>query len=63
MVRGQVMLLSDCLASRMGAPGLDPIHVEGRGRYLVRADIPALYAAAARALGPEIRLAGRRVCC
>jgi len=57
MVRGQVML------SRIGAPGLNQINVEGRGRYLVRADIPALYAAAARALGPEIRLAGRRVCC
>ncbi len=57
MVRGQVML------SRIGAPGLNPINVEGRGRYLVRADIKALYAAAARALGPEIRLAGRRVCC
>ena len=63
MVRGQVMLLSGGLASRMGAAGLSAIHVEGRGRYLVRADITALYAAAARALGPEIRLAGRRVCC
>ena len=63
MVRGQVMLLSDCLASRMGVAGLNPIQVEGRGRYLVRADIPGLYAAAANALGPEIRLAGRRVCC
>ncbi len=63
MVRGQVMLLSDCLAARMGADGLNPLQVEGRGRYLVRADITALYSAAARALGPEIRLAGRSVCC
>jgi cytosine/adenosine deaminase-related metal-dependent hydrolase len=63
MVRGQVMLLSDRFASRTIASGLHAIHVEERGRYLVRADIPALYAAAARVLGPEIRLAGRRVCC
>ena len=68
MVRGQVMLLSErlasrCLASRTDARGLHPIQLEGRGRYLVRADIPALRAAAVRALGPEIRLAGRRVCC
>lgn len=65
MVRGQVMMLSDCLASRAGfnQTRLNPINLEGRGRYLVRADIPELYAAAARALGPEIRLAGRRVCC
>jgi cytosine/adenosine deaminase-related metal-dependent hydrolase len=63
MVRGQVTLLSDGLASRLGAGGLDPIQVEGRGHYLIRADIKTLYAAAARALGPEIRLAGRRVCC
>jgi cytosine/adenosine deaminase-related metal-dependent hydrolase len=63
MVRGQVMMLSECVASRTNVPGLNPIHLEGRGRYLVRADVRALYAAAARALGPEIRLAGRRVCC
>jgi hypothetical protein len=63
MVRGQVMLLSDCLAARMGTRALNPIHVEGRGRYLVRADIKALYDAATRVLGPEIRLAGRRVRC
>jgi hypothetical protein len=63
MLRGQMMLLSDCLASRMSAHGLNPIHVEGRGRYLVRADIPAVYAAAARVLGSEIHLAGRRVHC
>jgi cytosine/adenosine deaminase-related metal-dependent hydrolase len=63
MVRGQVMLLSEHLAARIGAAGFDSIHVEGRGRYLVRADTQGLFAAAARALGPEIRLAGRRVCC
>jgi cytosine/adenosine deaminase-related metal-dependent hydrolase len=63
MVRGQVMLLSECLGSRLGTDGLNPIQVEGRGRSLVRADIAGLRAAAARALGPEIRLAGRRICC
>lgn len=63
MVRGQVKLLSEHLASGIDATDLDPIDVEGRGRYLVRADIRGLLAAAAHALGPEIRLAGRRVCC
>ena len=63
MVRGWPMLLSESLASRTGSSGLRPIQVEERGSYLVRAEIPKLYSAAAQALGPEIRLAGRRVCC
>jgi cytosine/adenosine deaminase-related metal-dependent hydrolase len=60
MVRGRVMLT----ASRFARPfiGLKPIHVEGRGSFLIRADMPYLHAAASAALGAELRLAGRRVC-
>jgi len=65
MIGGRVMLLSDRFAENAGASraaGFHNISVEGRGRWLVRAPIPGLYAAAVAALGPEIRLAGRRVC-
>lgn len=65
IIGGRVMLLSDCLASTIDsshAAGLHRISLEGRGRWLVRAPVPRLYAAAAATLGPEVRLAGRRVC-
>jgi cytosine/adenosine deaminase-related metal-dependent hydrolase len=64
MVRGRVMLVSGRFAAQ-ACPrfkGLEPIHIEGRGTFLIRADAPSLYAAASVAIGPEVRLAGKRIC-
>jgi cytosine/adenosine deaminase-related metal-dependent hydrolase len=64
MVRGRFMMASN----RLAAPpcprfkGLKSIHIEGRGRFLIRADVPYLHAAASMAIGAEVRLAGKRVC-
>jgi cytosine/adenosine deaminase-related metal-dependent hydrolase len=60
MVGGRVMLASDRFARPF--QGLKPIHVEGRGRFLIRADIEYLHAAASMALGADVRLAGKRIC-
>ena len=58
IVNGRIKLLS-------GHPdtgkSLKPLHVEGRGKYLVDADVPYLHENATRALGPDYNLAGRRV--
>jgi cytosine/adenosine deaminase-related metal-dependent hydrolase len=63
MIGGRIMLRSEDFSSTIDAgAGLHRISVEGRGRWLVRAPIPRLYAAAAAVTGPEIRLAGKRVC-
>jgi cytosine/adenosine deaminase-related metal-dependent hydrolase len=65
MIGGRVMLLSAALAGHSRAHyvgGLNRICIQGRGQWLIRADVPDLYAEAVRELGPEIRLAGRRVC-
>ncbi len=62
LVGGRVMLASERFAERMNGD-FHPIEVEGRGRYLVRAPIPRLRAAAVEALGSDFRLAGKRVCC
>jgi cytosine/adenosine deaminase-related metal-dependent hydrolase len=59
MVRGRVMLASKRFARSF--KGLKPIHIEGRGSFLVRADVPYLHAAASAAIGAEVRLAGKRV--
>jgi cytosine/adenosine deaminase-related metal-dependent hydrolase len=61
MIGGRIMLVSERYAGTQ-IKGFHPIHVEGRGHWLVRADIPRLHAAAVQALGTEIRLAGKRVC-
>jgi cytosine/adenosine deaminase-related metal-dependent hydrolase len=60
LIGGRIMLSSDRFAELTGTD-FRPIDVEGRGRRLVRADIPRLYSSAAVALGPEIRLAGRLI--
>jgi cytosine/adenosine deaminase-related metal-dependent hydrolase len=60
MVRGRVMLVSSRF--RTVGKGFHAIHVEGRGSWMIRVDVPRFYTAAAKALGPEIRVAGRRVC-
>ena len=65
LIAGRIMLVSDRFSQRLPAhdlAGQHPIQIEGRGRWLIRADVPRLYDAAVEALGPEIRLAGRRVC-
>jgi cytosine/adenosine deaminase-related metal-dependent hydrolase len=65
MIEGRVMLMSDRFASHAAgipARGLNPIFVEGRGQWLIRADVAGLHAATLRALGSEIRVSGRRIC-
>jgi cytosine/adenosine deaminase-related metal-dependent hydrolase len=64
LVGGKVKLLSQRLADRLPTAwkrGLEPIHVEGRGDYLVKANVSQLYAAAKEILGPDFKLAGRAV--
>jgi cytosine/adenosine deaminase-related metal-dependent hydrolase len=64
LVGGEVKLLSQNLANRLPPickRRLEPIHVEGRGDYLVKAPVSQLYAATKQILGPDIKLAGRRV--
>jgi len=61
MVRGRAMLLSDSLVPRI-PKGFQRVHVEGRESRWIRADVARLRANAARAIGPEVRLAGRRIC-
>jgi cytosine/adenosine deaminase-related metal-dependent hydrolase len=64
MVRGRVMLMSDRFSANHGCTdfsGFNPIHLEGRGSWLIRANVPELHAIASAALGPELRLAGKRV--
>ena len=64
MIAGRIMAVSDRFASGaedLDRKGMEPIHLEGRGHWLVRAPVAMLFVTASRALGPEIRLAGRRV--
>ncbi len=64
IVRGCVMLMSDRFANRGGmsrSNALHTIHLEGRGRFHIRADVPHLLEAAARVVGPNVRLAGKRI--
>jgi cytosine/adenosine deaminase-related metal-dependent hydrolase len=61
MVGGKVKLMSTVLASQWRPAGLYRLEVEGRGEFFVDANIPKLRASAERALGLEIRLAGRRI--
>lgn len=58
MINGRIKLLSDEFGARKH---LHSIHVEGRGKFFVDADVPGLHEIAMKALGPEYRLAGRRV--
>ena len=62
--RGKVKLLSKSFARRV--PGLahgrfTRLHVEGRGEFLVDADVPRRYKQAVRQLTLPVRLAGRVV--
>jgi hypothetical protein len=58
MIGGRVMLLSSELGPR---EGLHPIEVEDRGKCLIRANVPQLYATAAGILTDPVRLAGKRI--
>jgi cytosine/adenosine deaminase-related metal-dependent hydrolase len=59
MIGGKVKLIGAKLARHTS--GLQPLSVEGRGDLLVCAQVRRLRREAERALGGEIRLAGRRV--
>jgi cytosine/adenosine deaminase-related metal-dependent hydrolase len=64
MVRGRVRLVSPRLLDRTSA--LDagewhPVNVEGRGKWFTDVDLPSLHEQTVRVLGPEYRLAGRRI--
>ena len=63
MTGGAVKLLSAGLAMRFPRlrRSLQPVTLEGRGKFFVAADVTALYDDAAQALGAEIRLGGKRV--
>jgi cytosine/adenosine deaminase-related metal-dependent hydrolase len=61
---GRIKLLSRRLGEqlpRRRKAGLEPVSIEGRGDYLVDANIAELYASVASELGTNFRLAGKRV--
>ncbi len=58
MLEGRIKLLAADLDA--GLP-LSTLHLEGRGDYLVDADLPWLHAQASQSLGPDYMLAGKRV--
>ena len=60
MINGKLKLISTALARRFPS-ALNRLHVEGRGEFLVDANVARLRRQAARAIGNDIRLAGRRV--
>jgi cytosine/adenosine deaminase-related metal-dependent hydrolase len=63
-INGRVKLASPELFEQLPAATrkrLRRLHVEGREPVMVDADVPALYRDAAKALGPDVRLAGRRI--
>jgi len=61
IVGGKVKLIAPSLARRMPKNGLHTLQVDGRGEFLVDANIPKLRAHVRGALGPDVRLAGRRI--
>jgi cytosine/adenosine deaminase-related metal-dependent hydrolase len=61
LIGGRTMLVNPAL----GLPAGDDLHeiaLEGRGKWLVRVNIPKLREAASTALGRELHLGGKRVC-
>jgi cytosine/adenosine deaminase-related metal-dependent hydrolase len=64
IARGRIQLISKRLLERVPSSwtsGWHSIRVEGRGEWLTPFDVPLFLQEAQAALGPEIRLAGRRV--
>ena len=66
IVNGVVRLISTGLRARFAPAALDTFYalrrVEGRGDIWVDADVPALLEETKQVLGPDIHLAGKRVC-
>ncbi|HEY1241535.1 MAG TPA: amidohydrolase family protein [Bryobacteraceae bacterium] len=63
-VGGELKLASPGLAAQLPSAErarLQPIEIEGRGRFLVAADVHGLYNQTAAVLGRDFQLAGRRV--
>jgi len=58
IVRGKVRLVSP---SFLNTTEWHPINVEGRGNWFTDVNLPSLHDETLRVLGPEYRLAGRRV--
>jgi hypothetical protein len=61
---GRIRLIDPNLAQQLPArvrSRFQPLTVEGRATVLVDADVRTLYRAAARHLGNDLRLAGKRV--
>lgn len=64
IVGGQIRLASDTAASLWppsALTSLEPIEVEGRGRYLIAADVPRLFNETTRSLQKAPRLAGKAI--
>ncbi len=64
VVDGRIQLASTQLASRFALPSSRRFHsicIEGRGRWCVAENIPYLHSLAVKGLGPDFRLAGKRV--
>ncbi|HLH37758.1 MAG TPA: hypothetical protein VKX39_01305 [Bryobacteraceae bacterium] len=61
IVAGRIHLISRRLASQIGPDQFHPIALEHRGQWLTPFDIPRLLQRTRAILGPEIRLAGKRV--
>ena len=64
MVRGKVRLVSPRLLDRtfaLDAGEWHPVNVEGRGRWFTNVNLASLHEQTVRVLGPEYRLAGRRI--
>jgi cytosine/adenosine deaminase-related metal-dependent hydrolase len=64
VVRGRIRLIAPDLAAQLPRAlraSLEPLAVEGRPEVLVDANVRRLYRAAARHLGPGLRLAGKQV--
>jgi hypothetical protein len=65
VVGGRIRLISPELAQQLPPAArrrFQPLHVEGRPPVLVDADVRALRGAAARHLGRDLYLAGKRIC-
>jgi len=64
MVRGKVRLVSPRVLDRtstLEAEEWHPVNLEGRGKWFTDVKLASLHEETARVLGPEYRLAGRRV--
>jgi cytosine/adenosine deaminase-related metal-dependent hydrolase len=64
LIGGRIRLASEAMAGRLKAfpfQGFQALRIEGRGRWLIDGDVPALAQSVRDVLGDEFRLAGKRV--